>query len=213
MAHPYWPLFDLEVRTPRVTLRYIDDDLSAELARLAATGVHDPGYMPFSIAWTDVPSPQLERNAMQFHWRARAETTPKAWRIPFATIVDGTVVGSTDLFAAQFPVLRQFETGSWLGREYQGQGIGKEMRLATLTVGFDGLGAEYATTAAWTDNGPSLGVTRSLGYDETGVVRDVRRDEAAEQTHYRMSAAHFATLRRDDIEVVGITPVRALLEL
>jgi RimJ/RimL family protein N-acetyltransferase len=213
MAHPYWPLYDLEVRTPRVTLRYIDDELSIELARLAATGVHDPSIMPFSIPWTDAPSPQLERGAMQFHWRTRADTTPASWRIPFATIVDGTVVGSTDLTAVQFPALRQFATGSWLGREYQGRGIGKEMRIATLTVGFDGLDAAYATTAAWIDNGRSLGVTRSLGYDEVGPRRELRRDEPGEQMHYRMSAEHFATIRRDDIAIIGIDPVRELLEL
>ena len=213
MAHPYWPLYDLEVRTPRVTLRYVDDELSVELARLAANGVHDPSFMPFSIPWTDQPSPQLERQAMQFHWRARAETTPASWRIPFATIVDGTVVGATDLAAVRFPALRQFETGSWLGREYQGQGIGKEMRIATLTVGFDGLDAAYATTAAWTDNRPSLGVTRSLGYDEVGPRRELRRNEPGEQMHYRMSAGHFDTIRRDDIDIIGIDPVRDLLEL
>lgn len=213
MAHPYWPLYDLEVRTTRVTLRYIDDELSVELARLAAKGVHDPSSMPFSIPWTDLPSPQLERGAMQFHWRTRAETTPAAWRIPFAAIVEGAVVGSTDLTAAQFPALRQFETGSWLGREYQGRGIGKEMRIATLSVGFDGLDAAYATTAAWTDNGPSLGVTRSLGYDEVGPRRELRRNEPDEQMHYRMSAGHFATIRRDDIDIIGIDAVRRFLEI
>jgi RimJ/RimL family protein N-acetyltransferase len=213
MAHPYWPLFDLEVRTPRLTMRYIDDELSAELAALAARGVHDPAFMPFSIAWTDLPSPQLERGAMQFHWRTRAETSPASWRIPFAVIVDGAVVGSTDLTASNFPALRQFETGSWLGHAHQGQGIGKEMRLATLTVGFDGFDALYATTAAWTDNGPSLGVTRALGYDEIGPHRDLRRGEAAEQLRYRMSRAHFDTIRRDDIEISGLEPVRDLLEI
>ena len=34
-----------------------------------------------------------------------------------------------------FRTLRTFETGSWLGREFQGRGIGKEMRAATL-IGF-----------------------------------------------------------------------------
>jgi RimJ/RimL family protein N-acetyltransferase len=213
MAHPYWPLYDLEVRTPRLTLRYIDEELSVELARLAATGVHDPAFMPFTIAWTDLPSPQLERGAMQFHWRTRAETAPASWRIGFATIVDGTVVGSTDLSATGFPALRQFETGSWLGREYQGQGIGKEMRLASLTLGFDGLGAMFATTAAWTDNAQSLGVTRSLGYAETGPVRGLRRGEAGEQMHFRMSAEHFAAIRRTDIEITGIDPVREFLDI
>jgi hypothetical protein len=25
MAHPYWPLFDIEVQTPRLTLRVVTD--------------------------------------------------------------------------------------------------------------------------------------------------------------------------------------------
>src|SRR5262245_1843445 len=42
MVHPYWPLFDLEVRTPLVTLRYPDDALMIELATLIGKGIHDP---------------------------------------------------------------------------------------------------------------------------------------------------------------------------
>ena len=68
MTHPIWPLHDLIVRTPRLELRYIDDALAVELALLAAKGVHDPGFMPFAFEWTDVPSPQLERNTLQFYW-------------------------------------------------------------------------------------------------------------------------------------------------
>ena len=30
MTHPYWPLFDLEVRTPRLTMRAITDELAVE---------------------------------------------------------------------------------------------------------------------------------------------------------------------------------------
>ena len=40
MAHPYWPLFDLVVRTPRLVLRYVDDALAVDLATLAASGIH-----------------------------------------------------------------------------------------------------------------------------------------------------------------------------
>jgi hypothetical protein len=39
-------------------------------------------------------------------------------------------------------MLREFESGSWLGREHQGRGLGKEMREATLHLGFEGLGAD-----------------------------------------------------------------------
>lgn len=212
MGHPYWPPFDLRVRTSRLTLRGIDDDLAVELAALAARGVHDPAWMPFGFPWTDLPPPDLERGVLRFHWESRASLSPERWRIAMATIVDGVVVGSTDLLATDFPVLRTFETGSWLGREYQGQGIGREMRLATLTLGFDGLGALEATTAAWPDNGASLGVTRSLGYEFNGIERAKRRHtEADEQHRYRMGRPHFDTIRRDDIEIEGVEAVRELL--
>jgi RimJ/RimL family protein N-acetyltransferase len=211
MGHPYWPLFDLEVRTPRLTMRYIDDDLAVELAALAAAGIHDPGGMP----WSSATSPELERSALQFHWRCRAETSAASWNINFAVLVDGTVVGTTGLMATDFARMRQFETGSWLGRAHQGQGIGKEMRLATLTLGFAGFDAEVAATGAWHDNGPSLGVTRALGYTESGTRRMLRNDEAPDRMiGFEMSRAHFEEhLRRNDIELIGVEPVCDLLAI
>lgn len=212
MGHPYWPLFDLEVRTPSMTLRAVDDEMATELAALAERGLHDPSFAPFYVPWTDLVSPHLERGVLQFHWRSRATTSPTTWRVPFAAIVDGVVVGSTDLAADDYPTLREFETGSWLGREFQGRGLGKEMRLATLSVGFLALDAEFATTGAWHDNGPSLGVTRSLGYQPAGTRRAKRRDEADTLLGFRMGRDHFVEhLRRDDIEIIGDDPVRALL--
>jgi RimJ/RimL family protein N-acetyltransferase len=213
MGHPYWPMFDLELRTPRLSIRYPDDETLVELAALAAAGIHDPSTMPFGIPWTDQPSPQLERSALQFHWRSRAELSPESFRLPLAVREGVELVGMTDLFATRFSTTKQFETGSWLGQEFQGRGIGKEMRLATLTLGFEGLGADYALTAAWHDNGPSNGVTRALGYDLVGRTRDVRRDEAVEQLQYRMDRTHFDTIRRDDIELRGVEAVREFLQL
>lgn len=203
MGHPYWPLFDLVVTTPRLTLRYPDDELLIELVAVAARGIHDPATMPFGIPWTDLESPEFEREALKFHWRSKAEVSPTNWRIPLVVIVDGEVVGASDIVTADYAVLRSFETGSWLGREFQGQGIGKEMRLATLTLGFDGFGAVEATTGAWADNARSLGVTTSLGYTYRGVRRAVRRDRPDDQVSYAMDRDHFATLRRDDIVVDG----------
>lgn len=215
MPHPYWPLFDLEVRTPRLALRYIDDELAVELADLAAQGIHDPGVMPFATPWSRHESPQLERQAMQFWWRCRAETSPSSWNLNFAVAVDGRIVGTSGLMSSDFERLRQFETGSWLGRTHQGQGLGREMRLATLTLGFVGFGADLATTGAWHDNGPSLGVTRSLGYVEQGWRRALRDDEHADRlVGFVMAREHFeTTLRRDDIELVGVEAVREFLEI
>jgi RimJ/RimL family protein N-acetyltransferase len=215
MGHPYWPLFDLEVRTPRLTMRYIDDDLAVELAALAASGIHDPGWMPFGMPWSAAPSPELERNALRFYWRCRADTSPSSWNINLAVLVDGVVVGTSGLVASDFGRMRQFETGSWLGREFQGRGIGKQMRVATLTLGFAGFDAEVATTGAWHDNGPSLGVTRSLGYTETGTRRMLRNDEAPDRMFgFEMSRAHFEEhLRRSDVELIGVEPVCDLLAI
>jgi len=211
MANDHWPLFGLEIRTPRLTLRYLDDDLAMELVEVAANGVHDPAFMPFSIPWTDLPSPQLEQEAMRFYWRSRVDTTATSWRLLCAVIWEGQVIGASDVFATDFPKLRQFETGSWLGREFQGRGFGTEMRLASLMLGFDGLGAELAITTAWLDNGPSLGVTRSLGYEPGERIRALRRGEPDEQQFFRMSRDHWDSIRPDGMTLHGVGLARSFL--
>ena len=213
MPNDHWPLLDLAVRTPRLTLRYLDDQMALELLAVAARGVHDPAVMPFTIPWTDLPSPQMEQEAMRFYARTRADLRPDSWNLQFAVIADGDVVGMCDLGAKDFSTLRQFTTGSWLGREYQGQGFGKEMRVAALTLGFDGLDAEFAQTAAWHDNAASLGVTRSLGYSEEGRRRMLRRRQPDEMVDFRMLRQHWETIRRDDIEIHGMPSARAFLGL
>ncbi|MDO8390875.1 MAG: GNAT family protein [Actinomycetota bacterium] len=214
MTHPIWPLFDLRVVTPRVELRYIDDEIACALALLAQRGVHDPAFMPFSIEWTDVPSPQLERNTMQYYWRCRADTSPANWNINFGVLVGGEVVGTTSLMAADFLTLRQFETGSWLGREHQGKGLGKEMRIATLHLGFLGLAALWATTGAFADNQPSLGVTRGLGYTVAGQRRTVSRGHSRTLHGFELGRDEFtARLQRDDVELHGVEACLPLLGL
>ncbi len=211
MAHEHWPLFDLEVRTPRLTLRYLDDRLAVELLAVAARGVHDPATMPFSVPWTDLPSPQMEQEAMRFYWQSRAATRPESWRLLHAVIVDGEVVGAADLFADGYPSLRQFTTGSWLGLEFQGRGLGKEMRMAALTLGFDGLGAEFALTAAWHDNAASLGVTGRWDTTTSARARVLRRGVPDEQLAFRMPRDHWDTIRRDDITLHGVEAAREFL--
>ena len=212
MGHRYWPLFDLEVRTPRLVLRYLDDATAVELLDVALTdGVHDPSWMPFQIPWTDFESPELERNAQQYWWSCRAGTSPELWELNLAVVVDGAAVGITSIGATDFGIVGTFHTGSWLGRSSQGRGIGTEMRAATLHLGFAGFGAARATTAAFSDNGPSLGVTRRLGYAPNGTSVNRRRDEAGEQQHFVLTREAWATRRRDDIELVGVDGARQQL--
>jgi RimJ/RimL family protein N-acetyltransferase len=200
----HWPLFGLRVRTPRVELRYPDDDDVAALAELAAKGVHDPAFMPFEITWTDVPSPQQERNSMQHYWLQRANWTPDDWHLPMATVVDGEVVGTQAVTGRSFAEARVASTGSWLGQEHQGKGVGKEMRAAILHLVFAGLDAEVAISGAWHDNAASLGVSRSLGYEENGDEIKLRRGMADRQIRLKLTRAAWQERRRDDIEIEGL---------
>jgi RimJ/RimL family protein N-acetyltransferase len=213
VTNEHWPLFDLEIRTARLTLRYLDDTLSRDLLHVASRGIHDPTVMPFVIPWTDQPSPGMEQEAMRFYARTRADVRPASWNLQFAALVDDAVIGACDVMANDFPALRQFTTGSWLGREFQGGGLGKEMRMAALTLGFDGLGGEFALTSAWHDNAASLGVTRSLGYVQEGSQRTLRRGRPDESLRFRMPLEHWTTIRRDDISCSGLPSVREFLGL
>lgn len=163
-----WPLFGLQLTTPRLELRFADDTLLAELGNVAAGGVHDPSTMPFSMPWTRVEPPLLQRNALQYFWKLRGELAPTAWELPLAVLRDGEVLGIQSVFATDFPVCRSVSTGSWLGLRHQGQGLGKEMRAAALELAFVGLGAVEVRTNAFTDNASSQGVTRAMGYEQVG---------------------------------------------
>ena len=144
VAHPLWPLFDLRLRTGNLELRVPTDDDIAALLAVAREGIHPPEEMPFGVAWTDVPSPEFERNTARFYWSHRASWQPNTWTLPFAVLVDGRMAGVQDLNAREFAVLRTVHTGSWLGKGFQGRGTGRLMRQAVLALAFDHLRAEVA---------------------------------------------------------------------
>ena len=210
MAHPYWPLFDLRIRTERVELRPPTDDDLVELAAVAARGIHDPAEMPFGAPWTDVPSPQLERNSLQHYGGARAGFTAMDWHLPLAVSHEGRLVGTQSILATDFPQLRTASTGSWLGRQFQGQGIGKEMRAAALYLVFAGLGGEVATSAAWHDNGASIGVSRALGYEDNGVLTKLRRGVPTRQIQFRLERPAWEQQRPDRATIEGLDACLAL---
>lgn len=211
MRHPYWPLLDLRIRTPRLELRVPSDDDLIELARLAAQGVHPESSTPFTIHWTDQPSPELERSLMQWHWRARAEWSPVRWRLGFGVLEEGRMVGTQDVYAEDFPILRTVETGSWLGREHQGRGIGKEMRAAVLDLAFAGLAAIIARSGAFADNAASLAVSRAMGYVIDGEDLTLRRGTASRHLRLRLERDEWQRRRRDDIVIEGLEPCLPIL--
>ncbi|ORV93286.1 GNAT family N-acetyltransferase [Mycolicibacterium iranicum] len=213
MSAAIWPLFGLEVSGPRLSLRYIDDELGAQLADLAAEGIHEPATMPFSEPWTDAEAPVLQRNSLRHFWRCRAETTHENWHLNMAVLEYGDVVGACSVDGVKFPVTRTATTGSWLGRRYQGRGLGREMRQMALHLVFAGLHGQCARTRAWHDNVASLGVTRSLPYTEGSSTREMRRGVEDTMLSFSMTRDQWEAVRRNDIEIHSLQAVREFLEI
>jgi RimJ/RimL family protein N-acetyltransferase len=197
----YWPLAALRLRLPvtapdgttgNLELRLPDAGDLAALAALAEAGVHDPAVQPFAMPWTDVGPTERARSVLQFHWRCLGNWTADNWTLNLVVVRDGVVVGTQGMTGRDFAVVREVGTGSWLGRQHQGQGIGTAMRTAVLALAFDRLGAEYALSGAFTHNLASLGVSRKLGYADDGMERHAIRGRAAEERRFRIERATWA---------------------
>ncbi len=200
----FWPLFGLVVRTPRVEIRLPREDEFAALLAVIEGGIHDPSTMPFTTPFTDRPAPERGRESAQWWRRQRAEWSAEKWNFTGAVFVEGQVVGVQDMNADHFATLRSVHTGSWLGRPYQVQGLGKEMRQAILHLAFEGLGAQEAHSGAFHDNTASLATSRSVGYVDNGETRALRRGHADRIINVRMDRAMWAQRRRNDIEIIGL---------
>jgi RimJ/RimL family protein N-acetyltransferase len=211
MPHPYWPLADLRVRTPRLELRFAGDDDLIALARLAGEGIHPADAMPFLTPWT--VRPNVEQSVLQWHWRQRGAWTPDAWNLDFVVVSDAEVVGTQGVGAADFRITRAVSSGSWLGRRHQGRGLGTEMRSAMLHFAFAGLGAEVAFSGAFVDNAASLGVSRSLSYVEDGLNVRNRQGVGTREVRFRLERTDWEKTRRQDVEIEGLEPCLAMFGL
>ena len=116
------------------------------------------------------------------------------------------IVGTQGVSGRDFALLREVNTGSWLGQRYQGQGLGTEMRSAVLHLGFAGLGAEFAVSDAFTDNLASLGVSRKLGYLPDGIRRQAIRGRPAVIRMLRLDRAAWQARRQVPVEITGLGP-------
>lgn len=214
MLDKYWPLFGLRICTPRLVLRLPTDDDLVALAHLVEAGIHDPAVMPFDDPpWTDTPSPRREREFMQRQWAARALWDATSWRLRLMAEVDGCPIGMQDLLAEEFSALGVVVTYSWLAQREQGRGYGKEMRAAILHLAFEGLGARLATSAAFHDNQPSIGVSKALGYRENGRDLALRRGVPTEEIRFAISREEWLARRRTDIRIEGLEPCLPLFGL
>lgn len=209
----HWPVYQLRLTTPRLTLQVLSDDDLPDMIEAILAGVHDPGRMPFGVPWTSAPQDELVLNSLRHHWESRSQVGPESWKLPFAVRRDGTFCGIQELVAKKLSLRKTVSTGSWLGLALHRQGIGTEMRAAVLQFAFDHLGATRAESGAFTDNPPSLGVSRALGYVPNGVeIKERRPGEVAASQRLVVTPETFA---RPDwtVQVTGLDACRSLLGL
>jgi len=210
-----WPFLDLRAKAGDLELRYLDDDTLFELAQLAGTGVHAEDQMPFLVPWTRGNPLQVARSVLAYQWAARAKIAPQHWILELAVVLAGVPVGVQAISADDFAVSRTVDTGSWLGRRYQGAGIGTRMRALALHLAFDGLGAHAATTAAWQDNFASQAVTSKLGYQPNGHTTRSREGRPMIDLQYRLEQATWQAGREQfgPVDLHGVQPVREFLAI
>ena len=206
-----WPPFGLTVQAGDLTLTTITDDDLPGLVDLARSGIHDEGFMPFGVPWTLAPAEDLPRRYAAHYWTSRATFTLERLALDLAVRRNGELVGVQGFSATDYPVTRSAETGSWLARRFQGQGIGTQMRQAVCALLFDHLGAAEVTSGAFVDNAASLGVSRKVGYREGDVTRMARQGELA--LHRRLVLRPEDLVRGDPVEVTGVEPLRAFFGL
>jgi RimJ/RimL family protein N-acetyltransferase len=199
-----WPLFALRLRTERLVLRMPTDDDLVRLITVARAGIHEPGTMPFGIAWSTLPSPAFERGAIQHYWHCRADWSADHWQLNMLVELDGEPIGSQGMYATRYKTFRSVHSGSWLGRPFQGRGFGKEMRSAILSLAFDGLAACEATSEAFLDNLASNGVSRSLGYEDNGIGSLAPEGVARETQRFRMTADGWRSRLRSPVAIEGL---------
>ncbi|MCW4465510.1 GNAT family N-acetyltransferase [Glutamicibacter sp. MNS18] len=210
-----WPAAGLRARSGPLELRWINDRLLAELAELAAEGIHAPGQMPFTVPWSRGTKDQVARNVLEYQWAVRSQVGPGKLVLEMAVLLDGVPVGVQAASGDNWAILRSVETGSWLGRAQQGRGLGTRMRALMLHLLFDGLHAREVRSTAFADNHASNAVSIKTGYLPDGRFRDVREGAPVTVNRYRMDVERFGH-RRDSlagllgapVEISGAEPVR-----
>ena len=207
-----FPMFGLRIEAGPLVLRPITDDVLPALIELALGGIHDPRRMPFYVPWTDAPPDRLPINFTQYHWGVRASWAAEHWDLQFAVEYEGRLVGSQGFATRDYLVTRTGETGSWLGLQHHGAGIGTQMRQAICAFCFDHLDADEVTSAAFSDNPASNAVSRKVGYQPNGMMRKTRREgEWKGSQQWILTRETFN--RGPDITVSGVPEFRKFIGL
>lgn len=197
-----WPLHGLRLTTPDLELRGMTE------ADALALGEVKPADLT-----TDPAYPDLGYAVEQTYWRHVGQWKVQDWVLPFTVVRGGELVGVQALEGKDFLVKRVVDSYSWLVQSARGQGIGKQMRAAVLSLAFTGLGAAYAISEADESNAASLGVSHALGYKDNGVAIELDDDptKPVRRHHLLLEAAEFTSPWPVTIE--GLDPCLPLFGL
>src|SRR5712692_8481009 len=200
MTHRYWPLFDLRLASPDLTLRPMAEaDLTAIADLLPDDVEQDPAATTYAIV-----DDRISRGIVshQHNWKAYGTWRPEAWRLNFVVSAAEHIIGVQELEGNDFPALRTVDTSSFLVPSARDRGYGKQMRAAVLALAFGPLRARAAITSAWHDNHASLGVSRALGYQPNGESLHAREERVDVMVHMRLTGADWlAGGGGDDIQI------------
>ena len=204
MLADLWPLYGLTIVTSRLELRLPREEELAQLADLAAKGVHRADERPFLTPWAEGSPADRARSVLQGHWSRLGGWRVAAWELGLGVFRDGDPLGVVTLRARDFPIVREVSTASWLGLEHQAQGYGTQARIGLLTLAFDHLDARAARTELFQDNHASQGVSRKLGYEHDGISVDARGDEALVSDRLRLTRERWTHEERPAVRVDGV---------
>jgi RimJ/RimL family protein N-acetyltransferase len=208
-ASSFWPLAHLRLTVGDLTLRPLaEPDLDLLAALLPEDVELDPAApRPFDVTG------RAERALVvrQEYWRHMGAWTPSAWRLPMLVYRGGIPVGVQELEGKDdFVTDRVVDTSSWLITSARGRGIGKAMRVAVLTLAFEGLAAVAAVSEAWHDNASSLGVSRSLGYADEGDRQHPRGERTDRMVGLRLDRKAWHATPRPRVTIEGLDACRHL---
>lgn len=158
--HPVWPLFDLRVRTPRLTLRVPADGDLAGLVSLAGRS-----------GWS-ASGPEAALDVPRYVWRLRADWSPRSWRLPLVAYDDqlrprGLRLLEADEFATAHAVRTHAPLPAGVDDE-----LDAELLRGALALAFEHLGA--LTARAGADEPPPL--LERHGFAADGVQRRLELD-------------------------------------
>jgi RimJ/RimL family protein N-acetyltransferase len=195
------PLHELRLKTPRLELRLGSREELLELGHLAQNGIHPPEEMPFEIPWTDrSDEPTFVEDFALYHEDALRTWKPNDWSLNLLAFLKSRPIGSQSIRGEDFSTRREIETGSWLGRAYQGQGLGTEMRTAALELAFRELGATAAVSGSMVRNESSKRVSEKLGYEVVGTSMIAPRGEPVTKYDLRIEREAWQAPVRVEIE-------------